>query len=88
MTKDLRGKVDPLPEVKPYEPVPYTADELVDPFRPEPRSRSPQTAPGHGGGRRRAARPEPAEGAARGVPAGVDADGRHARRRTRDITRW
>jgi type IV pilus assembly protein PilP len=24
-TKDLRGRVDPLPQVKPYEPVPYKA---------------------------------------------------------------
>lgn len=34
-TKDFRGRVDPLPQVRPYEPVPYTAEELVDPFRPE-----------------------------------------------------
>jgi type IV pilus assembly protein PilP len=33
-TKDLRGKVPPLPVVKPYEPVPYTAQELPDPFGP------------------------------------------------------
>lgn len=32
-TKDLRGKIPPLPEVKPYEPVPYDAAGLVDPFR-------------------------------------------------------
>ena len=35
LTKDLRGKVDPLPQVKPYEPVPYTGEAQVDPFRPE-----------------------------------------------------
>jgi type IV pilus assembly protein PilP len=35
LTKDFRGRVDPLPQVKPYEPVPYTAEGLVDPFRPE-----------------------------------------------------
>jgi len=35
LTKDFRGRVDPLPLVKPYEPVPYTAEGLVDPFRPE-----------------------------------------------------
>ena len=34
LTKDLRGKVDPLPVVKPYEPVPYTAFDLPDPFGP------------------------------------------------------
>ena len=35
LTKDVRGRVDPLPQVKPYEPVPYTAETQVDPFRPE-----------------------------------------------------
>jgi type IV pilus assembly protein PilP len=34
MTKDMRGRVDPLPVVKPYEPVPYTAFEMPDPFGP------------------------------------------------------
>ena len=33
LTKDLRGRVDPLPQVKPYEPVPYTDEGQVDPFR-------------------------------------------------------
>jgi type IV pilus assembly protein PilP len=32
LTADLRGRVDPLPVVKPYEPVPYTAFDLPDPF--------------------------------------------------------
>jgi type IV pilus assembly protein PilP len=35
LTKDLRGRVEPLPQVKPYEPVPYTAEGQTDPFRPE-----------------------------------------------------
>jgi type IV pilus assembly protein PilP len=35
LTKDLRGRVDPLPTVRPYEPVPYTAEGVIDPFRPE-----------------------------------------------------
>lgn len=35
LTKGLRGHVNPLPQVKPYEPVPYTAEDLVDPFRPD-----------------------------------------------------
>jgi type IV pilus assembly protein PilP len=35
LTKDYRGRVEPLPQVKPYEPVPYTAEGQVDPFRPE-----------------------------------------------------
>ena len=34
ITKDLRGRIDPLPVVKPYEPVPYRAFELSDPFGP------------------------------------------------------
>ncbi|HMA90251.1 MAG TPA: pilus assembly protein PilP [Burkholderiales bacterium] len=35
LTKDLRGHVAPLPQVKPYEPVPYTAEALIDPFLPD-----------------------------------------------------
>jgi len=34
MTKDLRGRVDPLPQVRPYEPVAYQAENEIDPFRP------------------------------------------------------
>ena len=34
MTKDLRGKVDPLPQVRTYEPVPYKGESLIDPFVP------------------------------------------------------
>jgi type IV pilus assembly protein PilP len=29
-----RGRIEPLPEVKPYEPVAYNAFDLSDPFRP------------------------------------------------------
>lgn len=29
-----RGRIDPLPEVKPYEPVAYNAFETSDPFKP------------------------------------------------------
>lgn len=32
-SRDLRGKVTPLPEVKAYEPVPYSVENLLDPFR-------------------------------------------------------
>ena len=32
LAADLRGKVPPLPVVKPYEPVPYKAFDLPDPF--------------------------------------------------------
>ena len=34
LTKDLRGRVDPLPLVKSYEPVPYKGEGMVDPFVP------------------------------------------------------
>lgn len=40
MTKDMRGRIEKLPEVKPYEPVAYKAEKdnqgkpFVDPFRP------------------------------------------------------
>ncbi|MHB8667161.1 MAG: pilus assembly protein PilP [Burkholderiales bacterium] len=34
LTKDLRGHIAPLPVVKPYEPVPYQAFDLPDPFGP------------------------------------------------------
>ena len=30
----LRGRVEPLPQVKPYEPITYNAFELPDPFKP------------------------------------------------------
>ena len=33
LTKDYRGQVPPLPMVRPYEPVPYTSEGQVDPFR-------------------------------------------------------
>jgi type IV pilus assembly protein PilP len=32
--KDLRGKVEPLPQVKPYAPFPYDAFDIPDPFQP------------------------------------------------------
>lgn len=32
LTKDMRGRIEPLPVVKPYEPVPYQALNLPDPF--------------------------------------------------------
>jgi type IV pilus assembly protein PilP len=32
--KGLRGRVEPLPEVKPYEPFIYSAFDLPDPFKP------------------------------------------------------
>jgi type IV pilus assembly protein PilP len=42
--KDFRGKVTPLPEVKPYEPFTYEALDLSDPFKPR------KLAPPKGGG--------------------------------------
>ena len=35
LTKGLRGHVKPLPQVKPYQPVSYDDQDLVDPFRPD-----------------------------------------------------
>jgi type IV pilus assembly protein PilP len=32
-SKNLRGKISPLPEVKPYESVAYDVERLVDPFK-------------------------------------------------------
>ena len=31
---NMRGKVDPLPQVKPYQPFTYAAFDLPDPFKP------------------------------------------------------
>lgn len=45
-SKDLRGKVDPLPEVKPYEAFAYAAFDIVDPFK----SSKMQVARPKGGG--------------------------------------
>src|SRR4026209_390188 len=98
LTKDLRGRVDPLPQVRPYEPVPYTAEGQIDPFRPERievagagrgarASRPP--VPGEKGGERldRADRgaEEASAGAAQGVPARVDPDARHDYPEQRDV---
>ncbi|HZX31911.1 MAG TPA: pilus assembly protein PilP [Rhodocyclaceae bacterium] len=44
-TKDLRGSIPPLPDVKPYEAVPYDADSMLDPFKStkiEPESKGKQ----------------------------------------------
>lgn len=50
-TKDMRGNIPKLPEVKPYEPVPYDVEMQLDPFKPskiEPESKYKQLA-GKGG---------------------------------------
>lgn len=41
---ELRGKIEPLPEIKPYESFPYNAFDLPDPFKPR------KLQPGQGGG--------------------------------------
>lgn len=43
---NLRGKVEPFPEVKPYEPFTYDAFDITDPFNP----RKIEVAKGKGGG--------------------------------------
>lgn len=40
----LRGKIEPLPEIKPYESFAYNAFDLPDPFKPR------KLLPGKGGG--------------------------------------
>lgn len=52
LTKDLRGKVDPLPQVKPYEPVPYASEGEVDPFRPQRINVAQAGGAASGGGRK------------------------------------
>lgn len=32
-SKNIKGQIPPLPQVKPYEPVPYSAGNLTDPFK-------------------------------------------------------
>lgn len=49
MTKDLRGRVDPLPQVKSYEPVPYKGESMLDPFVPGRIVVAQATAGGGGG---------------------------------------
>ena len=56
MTKDLRGRVDPLPQVKSFEPVPYKGESMVDPFVPG-RIVVAQASAG-GGGRSGGAQPD------------------------------
>jgi len=46
MTRGLPRKVPPLPQVKPYQPVPYEAFDLPDPFGPDKILLAQQGAPG------------------------------------------
>jgi len=47
-SKDVKGKVPELPQVKPYEPVPYDVGNLIDPFKSE--KIRPDQKKGGGGG--------------------------------------
>ena len=49
LTKDQRGKIEPLPVVKPYEPVPYQAFDMPDPFGPQKIELVAKSAGGGGG---------------------------------------
>jgi type IV pilus assembly protein PilP len=42
--KDMQGKIEPLPQIKPYEPFSYNAFDLPDPFKPR------KLSPAGGGG--------------------------------------
>ena len=50
--KGAKGKLDPLPQVKPYEPFAYNAFDLPDPFKP--RKIEPIKGAGNRGRKRRA----------------------------------
>jgi type IV pilus assembly protein PilP len=52
LSKDLRGRVDPLPAVKTYESVPYTAEAEIDPFRPDRIIVAEAGGPDAGGGKK------------------------------------
>lgn len=47
-SKGIKGKVPELPQVKPYEPVPYDVGNLLDPFKPG--KIGPDQKKGGGGG--------------------------------------
>ena len=47
---DKKPKIEPLPEIKPYEAYAYAASDLADPFSPA--NLKPMTAQGRGGGPR------------------------------------
>jgi type IV pilus assembly protein PilP len=42
--KDMQGKIEPLPQIRPYEPFTYNAFDLPDPFKPR------KLSPAGGGG--------------------------------------
>ena len=55
-TKDLRGSVPKLPEVLPYQPVPYDVEGMLDPFKPG--KIEPESKRGQGGGKGGAFQPD------------------------------
>ena len=46
---NMRGRVEPLPEVKPYEPFTYDAFDLPDPFKPRGNQPADKSAGGGAG---------------------------------------
>lgn len=55
-TKDLRGSIPKLPEVKPYQPVPYEVEAELDPFRSN--KIEPESKRGGAGGKGGAFQPD------------------------------
>ena len=55
-TKDMRGNIPKLPEVKPYEPVPYDVEVLVEPFKAS--KIEPESKRGKGAGKGGAFEPD------------------------------
>ena len=55
-TRDLRGGVPKLPEVLPYQPVPYDVEGMLDPFKPG--KIEPEAKRGQGGGKGGAFQPD------------------------------
>lgn len=49
---DLRGRVEPIPEVKQFEPFAYNAFDLSDPFKPRKTIADTRSSSGPGGGPR------------------------------------
>ena len=49
-SKDLRGNIQPLPEVKPYQPVPYDLEGILDPFKSSKIEPESKNRPGTGQG--------------------------------------
>ena len=47
-SRDIRGRIPPLPEMKPYEPPAYSAAAVPDPFRPAKVDRSEEGGGGSG----------------------------------------